>query len=80
MPETNIVVFRFIDHEKTEVLNKINKAIRKATVEEGIFYIVQTEIDGIAYLRTVLMNPFTTTDEMKKLLNYLSELSNTIKR
>ncbi len=75
VPQSNIVVFRYIGSlSKQEEISKINKRIRQKIVEEGEFYIVQTEIEGYTYLRTVLMNPFTTETEMHNLLEYIIEL------
>ncbi len=74
-PDTNIVVFRYIGTNENRDLNVLNREIRKRTVEQGEFYIVQTEMNGKAFLRTVLMNPFTTQVEMENLLNYLIQTS-----
>jgi L-2,4-diaminobutyrate decarboxylase len=78
-PDTNIVVFRYCHHpDHSRDLNALNKEIRKRIVREGRFYIVQTEIEGITFLRTVIMNPFTTIVEMQNLLDYIEELSKQI--
>ena len=76
-PQTNIVVFRFTGtHTVSESISQVNREIRKKIVEKGQFYIVQTDINGESYLRTVLMNPFTTEKEMKNLLAHIIELTN----
>jgi len=75
-PQTNIVVFRYRGSMTDErKISQLNQRIRKKVVEEGKFYIVQTEINSQTYLRTVLMNPFTSEVEMNNLLSYLVELT-----
>ena len=54
----------------------VNSTIGAGSVFEGKFYIVQTELYGKTFLRTVIMNPFTTSVEMNSLLKYLKELTN----
>lgn len=77
-PESNIVCFRFVDNSKSEEeLSFINRQIRKIIIEEGKFFIVQTEVKGKTYLRTSLMNPFTSIDDLIDLLN---EIESIIKR
>lgn len=72
-PSSNIVCFRYIsDGLSTIELNKINKNIRQKILEEGKFYIVQTKLRGIHYLRTTIMNPFTTDAHLKELLDCIS--------
>jgi len=74
-PQTNIVVFRYIGSlTDPNEISMLNQKLRKKVVEEGKFYIVQTEINGETFLRTVLMNPFTSENEMDNLLTYLVEL------
>ena len=41
---------------------------RLAMLQDGRFYIVQTTIQGQIYLRTALMNPFTTIEDLEELL------------
>lgn len=75
-PQTNIVVFRYVGSlTQAEEISLLNQRIRNKLVKEGKFYIVQTEIQGHTFLRTVLMNPFTSENEMYNLLSYLVELS-----
>lgn len=69
-PVSNIVCFRPVNPGLSDgEQNRIISEIRKRIMESGRFYIVQTIISGKAYLRTTLMNPFTTETEMRDLLN-----------
>ena len=68
-PDANIVCFRYVDPNlHQDEINKINQQIRKAILEDGRFYIVQTLLQGKHYLRVTLMNPFTAQKEIKELL------------
>lgn len=68
-PESNIVCYRYILRGKTDhELNQLNADIRRKIVESGKFYIVQTRIGNKTYLRSVLMNPFTSKSDMEELL------------
>ncbi len=72
-PDTNIVCFRYQkDGLSMDELNTINKTIRQKLLEEGAFYIVQTQLKGQVYLRTTIMNPKTDLKELKTLLSKLS--------
>jgi len=68
-PECNIVCFRLYNPEldRTEN-NRINSNIRQKIIESGKFYIVQTTLHNTVYLRTTLMNPFTTEADLETLL------------
>ena len=69
-PESNIVCFRIVDSTKSEEeLNLINRQIRKTIIEDGKFFIVQTDVKNKTYLRTSLMNPFTSINDLIDLLN-----------
>ncbi len=68
-PASNIVCFRYMPGTGGTVgLNEINTNVRNRIKEDGEFYIVQTVIDGVVYLRTTLMNPFTSRDDLAQLL------------
>jgi len=68
-PECNIVCFRLYDSTISTVENnRINSEIRQKIIESGTFYIVQTTLRDTVYLRTTLMNPFTTEKDLKDLL------------
>ncbi len=74
-PEANIVCFRYAPEGVDEPsLNKLNAAIRQEIVEDGQFYMVQTQIRERLYLRTTLMNPFTTEALLARLLDEVIRL------
>lgn len=73
--QANIVCFRYapagIDAGK---LSKLNAQIRQELVEDGEFYIVQTSLRGQLYLRTTIMNPFTTPSILEQLLDKIEKI------
>ncbi|MEK6481457.1 pyridoxal-dependent decarboxylase [Catalinimonas sp. 4WD22] len=79
-PATNIVCFRYqlekLEEAETESLNAF---VRQKLLEEGEFYIVQTRLKNKLYLRTTLMNPFTTEKELNALLERIEEVAATWK-
>ena len=78
-PQSNIACFRYVDNiTPNETLNEINAKIRAELLDEGEFYLVQTKLRGIHYLRTTLMNPFTTMDHLKVLLEKVVHLANSL--
>ena len=75
MPEANIVCFRYTGEGiPEEALNEINARIRQKMLEEGRFYLVQTQLHGRLFLRTTLMNPFTTEVILGELLDEIVKL------
>lgn len=72
-PQCNIVCFRYAAGS-VEDLNEHNSRLRDKLIEEGHFYIVQTRINDRVYLRTTLMNVFTTETHLKKLLEDIERL------
>ena len=79
-PATNIVCFRYIGKESmtSEEKKQTNSTIRKKLLEEGSFYIVQTELRGEVYLRVSLMNPLTNTSHTFALLQRILEIGKNI--
>lgn len=68
-PMTNIVCFRYIKPAlDSNALNRLNAQIRQELLEDGEFYIVQTKLKGIQFLRVTIMNPFTTEKHLVELL------------
>ncbi len=78
-PQSNILCFRLVQKEKTSLeLNLLNAKVRQALLEDGEYYIVQTKLRGIHYLRTTLMNPFTSMDHLKQLMDKIKSVAKTV--
>jgi L-2,4-diaminobutyrate decarboxylase len=45
--------------------------LRRAVIESGEFYLVQSRIDGRPVLRTTMMNPLTNEADLRELLECL---------
>ncbi|EAR01644.1 pyridoxal phosphate-dependent decarboxylase family protein [Maribacter sp. HTCC2170] len=79
-PMSNIVCFRYIDDILNNIeLNELNATIRQQLLEEGEYYIVQTKVNGVHYLRTTIMNPFTTSEHLEQLLEIIKGIALTLK-
>jgi L-2,4-diaminobutyrate decarboxylase len=74
-PQCNIVAFRYLPpelrDEPTEKVDALQLSLRRAVIESGEFYLVQSRIDGRPVLRTTIMNPLTTADDLHGLLECL---------
>lgn len=68
-PQCNILVFRYLssDIEVAEA-NDMNREIRRRLVESGDFYVSQTTISGVAYMRMTVINPLTSFANVAELL------------
>jgi L-2,4-diaminobutyrate decarboxylase len=75
LPESNIVCFRYVP-AAGEDINLLNAKIRQQLLEEGVFYIVQTQLNGQLYLRVSLMNPLTALQDVEDLLQRVEEIGN----
>ena len=74
-PESNIICFRYKPASVNDAaLNLLNKKIRQAIIEDGEYFIVQTEINTNLFFRTCLMNPFTSEKELSDLLNKIENM------
>jgi len=67
-PQSNIVCFRYIDDVPPAHYDVVNKKIRQRVLEDGEFYMVSTQLKEAFWLRTTIMNPFTTKDDLQQLL------------
>jgi L-2,4-diaminobutyrate decarboxylase len=68
-PETNIVCFRYLhDYSNQAQANKHQRDIRQHIIQSGAFHITQVDLHGVIWLRTTLMNPFTTEQDLDELL------------
>jgi L-2,4-diaminobutyrate decarboxylase len=74
-PQCNIVAFRYLPpelrDEPTEKVDALQLTLRRAVIESGEFYLVQSLIDDRPVLRTTMMNPLTTADDLHGLLECL---------
>lgn len=77
-PMANIVCFRFLQPNDQNVNNQLQLSIRKALLEEGTYYIVQTKLNGRIYLRCTVMNPFTTADQFMDLLAKIKTIASSL--
>jgi len=69
-PQANIVCFRYAPSDVPAFrLNALNAQIRQQILEDGKFYIVKTQLRNNVFLRTTLMNPFTTEAMLDDLLD-----------
>lgn len=68
-PQANIVCFRHRPAGVPEhALDAHQAAVRMQIIRRGAFYPVQTTLGGVRWLRTTLMHPFTTLDDLSRLL------------
>ena len=73
-PECNIVCFRYKPNTVVN-LDLLQHKIRQQLLAEGAFYIVQTQLPKGLYLRTTLLNPFTTEGDLDTLLQSIEQLA-----
>ncbi|MEQ8704568.1 MAG: pyridoxal-dependent decarboxylase [Phaeodactylibacter sp.] len=72
-PGCNIVCFRYKSPGASLTqLNRLNSAIRQFLLEDGRFYIVQTQLKGHSYLRVTLTNPHTSQEDIEALLTLIA--------
>jgi L-2,4-diaminobutyrate decarboxylase len=71
-PECNIVVFRYLPSAIRDMPADEQDAfqwrLRRRVIESGEAYLVGNSIDGRGYLRTTLINPLTTADDLTEIL------------
>jgi len=71
-PQCNIVAFRYLPRElqnaSPEQIDAIQLRLRRSVIESGEYYLVPNRIDGRNVLRTTMMNPQTTADDLRGLL------------
>ena len=66
-PESNIVCFRYVGRGGAD-LDALQRRIRRRLLEDGKFYVVQTDLRGKTWLRCTLINPRTTIADLADLL------------
>jgi len=72
-PDSNIVCFRYTGCSEAW-RDRVNQAIRQKMLEEGDFYIVQTVLNGETWLRVSLMNPATSNQYIRNMLDVVVRL------
>ena len=74
-PQCNIVAFRHVPRELGGATSKdidlFQLRLRRRVIESGAFYLVQSRLDGRPVLRTTMMNPLTTVDDLRELITCL---------
>src|SRR5256885_6780511 len=74
-PQCNIVAFRYSPPElrdaPAEQSDALQLRLRRRVIESGEFYLVQSRVDGRPALRTTMMNPLTTANDLNQLLECL---------
>lgn len=75
VPECNIVAFRYLPPQlkvgAPEWVDLFQLQLRRSVIESGEYYLVQSNLDGRNVLRTTIMNPLTTADDLRGLLECL---------
>ncbi len=75
VPQCNIVAFRYLPASVREMapekVDEFQLRLRRRVIESGEFYLVQSRIDGRPVLRTTIMNPLTTPDDLRQLMDCL---------
>ena len=75
-PMSNILCFRYIKSNPSgNELDELNKSLRQKILEDGSYYIVQTKLRNKQYLRTTIMNPFTTAEHFRALLSKIKSFA-----
>ncbi|MEX2316296.1 MAG: pyridoxal-dependent decarboxylase [Pirellulales bacterium] len=76
-PECNIVAFRYVPQElrnaPPEQVDALQSRLRRQVIKSGRFFLTQTRINGRCVLRTTLINPLTTIDDLRALMDCLRE-------
>lgn len=76
-PNSNIVCFRYFPENRDQA-NYFNQHIRDRLIKNGNKFVVQTTINNNLYLRTTLMNVFTTSIHLRELLDEIEEIADEI--
>ncbi|MDX5989869.1 MULTISPECIES: pyridoxal phosphate-dependent decarboxylase family protein [Haloferax] len=76
--ELNVVLFRYvpesvpIEMTREEWIGKLNEAIRDSLLEDGEAVVARTTVDGINCLKLTLLNPRTTREDIRSLLQAIT--------
>jgi L-2,4-diaminobutyrate decarboxylase len=75
-PDTNIVCFRFLSPGCGErELNELNSSIQAKLFAVGGPLFSSTRVNGVTYLRAVLLNPFVEVSDLQFALNELRDIA-----
>jgi L-2,4-diaminobutyrate decarboxylase len=75
-PMANIVCFRHRpEGVANEALDALQAKVRDAIIKDGGFYLVQTKLAGRLYLRTTIINPLTTDQDLEALIHRVREVA-----
>lgn len=76
-PQCNIVAFRYLPRALRDApadeVDAFQLRLRRRVIESGRYYLVQSRIAGRSMLRTTIINPLTTADDLAGLLDCLRE-------
>lgn len=80
-PESNIICFRHVPAGcPADALDRLQAELRTKLVSSGAFYFVQTRLNDALYLRTTLIHPLTTEDDLLALLSALRDAARALQR
>jgi L-2,4-diaminobutyrate decarboxylase len=78
-PQGNILCFRYLPakcrEQSPEAISALQVTLRETLVKGGEYYTTSTKIDDLDYLRVTLINPLTTVDDLKGLIECLRRLA-----
>jgi L-2,4-diaminobutyrate decarboxylase len=66
-PESNILCFRVRGSDSTQI------AVRDALIAEGSFHLSTAELGGKRYLRAAFMNPLTSMEDVRRMVEKVRE-------
>jgi len=81
-PECNILCFRYVGSGRLsdDALDALNRELRERYNQSGEGWITATNLDGRRVLRVTLMNPRTTTGDVRDILDGLARVGARLER
>lgn len=76
-PEANILCFRLLPTGEADA-DELNALVRRRIVDSGEFYVVQTRLKSVVWLRVAIMNPATRGEDLKQLIQILKRLASQV--
>jgi len=81
-PQCNIQVFRYVPDALRDApldrLGQFQLELRRRVIESGEFYLVPSMADGAGALRVTIINPLTTEDDLRGLLECLRDFGDNL--